>query len=151
MAPKLHPLLNFQKRGVIDIKQYINGEEQPYESLELIGYTHDHDMVGYHGLMNASCIQQRNKGCMIKPHHWGHLGIDLATTVTQAKGEPSNGLCTLFMFDNIASGCADSADTLNPRKRGNCRLRFRLNQSQSLKVLFTGNLKTPFELKRTEL
>ena len=140
---------SFQKKGLIDLKQYVNGEEQPYESLELTGaFQHDHDMEGYHRLMQASCIQPRNKDSLIKPHHWGHLGIDLDTATATNVGQLNDGHTTLFMFDNIASGCADDANTLNPRKRGNYRLRFRLAQQLTLKVLIYGEFENTLQINR---
>ena len=140
---------SFKKKGLIDLKQYVNGEEQPYESLELTGHNElDRDMEGYHRLMQASCIQPRNKDGLIKPHHWGHLGIDLDTGTATNVGQPSDGETTLFMFDNIASGCADDANTLNPRKRGNYRLRFRLQNNAVLKVLIYGEFENTLQINR---
>ena len=140
---------SFKKKGLIDLKQYVNGEEQPYESLELTGHNQlDRDMEAYHRLMQASCIQPRNKDGLIQPHHWGHLGIDLDTGTAANVGQPSDGETTLFMFDNIASGCADDANTLNPRKRGNYRLRFRLQNSTVLKVLIYGEFENTLQINR---
>ena len=140
---------SFKKHGVIDLKQYLNGEEQPYESLELTGYQkRDNDMEGYHRLMQASCIQPRHKDCLIKPQHWGHLGVDLENSTAANVGQVNDGECTLFMMDNIASGCADDANTLNPRKRGNYRLRFRLESPGTFKVLIYGEFENTLQINR---
>ena len=90
---------NFPKFDVSSIKQIVEGEEYPYQPLQLIADNGQYDMSGYHRLISANCSAYRGK-CMIKPEHWGD---DQHTT--------------LYMWDNVASGCADSVQ-LNPKQEG---------------------------------
>ena len=90
---------NFPKFNVSSIKQIVEGEEYPYQPLQLIADNGQYDMSGYHRLISANCSAYRGK-CMIKPEHWGD---DQHTT--------------LYMWDNVASGCADSVQ-LNPKQEG---------------------------------
>ncbi|XP_058970810.2 uncharacterized protein F54H12.2-like [Pocillopora verrucosa] len=93
----------FKKDKITSIKQVVEGEEYPYLPLELHGADNELDMSGYHRLLQANCTKYRGK-CMIKPEHWGK---DKGTTV--------------FMWDNVASGCADSV-RLNPKQEGRVKI-----------------------------
>ena len=90
---------NFPKFNVSSIKQIVEGEEYPYQPLQL-------RLTGYHRLISANCSAYRGK-CMIKPEHWGD---DQHTT--------------LYMWDNVASGCADSVQ-LNPKQEGRVKIAIR--------------------------
>ena len=96
---------NFPKFDVSSIKQIVEGEEYPYQPLQLIAANGQLDMSGYHRLISANCSAYRGK-CMIKPEHWGD---DQHTT--------------LYMWDNVASGCADSVQ-LNPKQEGRVKIAF---------------------------
>lgn len=97
---------NFVKHKMSSIKQIIEGEEYPYPTLEIEPDSGDKDMEGYHRLIMSNCCKFKGR-CMIKPEHWG-------------EGKS----CTIFMFDNVASGCADSL-ALKPRQEGRVNIHFR--------------------------
>ena len=84
----------FEKFGLSSIKQVIEGEEYPYQTLMLNSMNGQLDMDGYHRLIMASCLDNK-QGCMISPDHWGQ---DKNTT--------------LFMWDNVASGCATAINSI---------------------------------------
>ena len=79
----------FQKFDLISIKQIIKGEEYPYETLELVGNDSSKDLLGYFRYLLASGAWCNLTGNMVEEGDWG-----------QKKA------CTLFMFDNVANGCA---------------------------------------------
>lgn len=104
---------NFQKNHITSIKQVIEGEEYPYTTLELNTNDADKDMEGYKQLLMGNCCKFKGR-CMIKPEHWGH-----------------NRNTKLFMWDNVASGCADST-LLKPRQAGRVNISFRKTAVNSL-------------------
>jgi len=81
----------FQKFGLSSIKQIVKGEEYPYETLQLVHNNATRDNLGYFRFLQASGAWCKKKGNMVELEDWG-----------QGKN------CTLFMFDNVANGCADS-------------------------------------------
>ena len=94
----------FQKFGLISIKQIVRGEEYPYETLQLNHDDSQRDLAGYFRFLQASGAWCKKQGNMVRREDWG-----------QGKN------CTLFMFDNVANGCADS-NALNPRQTGDLQL-----------------------------
>ena len=94
----------FQKFGLISIKQIVRGEEYPYERLQLNHNDGQRDLAGYFRFLQASGAWCKKQGNMARREDWG-----------QGKN------CTLFMFDNMANGCADS-NALNPRQTGDLQL-----------------------------
>ncbi|XP_027047185.1 uncharacterized protein LOC113674887 [Pocillopora damicornis] len=54
---------NFPKFDVSSIKQIVEGEEYPYQPLQLIADNGQYDMSGYHRLISAKCSAYRGK-CM---------------------------------------------------------------------------------------
>lgn len=80
----------------------IEGEEYLYLPLDL-NEDGDKDVEGYHRLVLANCSKCCQK-TMIKPEHW-------------RKDKSTN----LFMWDNVASGCADSVQ-LNPKQEGHVKI-----------------------------
>ena len=74
----------FEKFNLSSIKQVIEGEEYPYQTLNLNHDKGQQDIDGYHRLIMASCLDNKQE-CMINPDHWG---------------EDKN--TTLFMWDNVA-------------------------------------------------
>ena len=120
----------FEKFNVKSIKQVIEGEEYPYETLELNHDNGDLDMDGYHRLVTAGCLASQGR-CMIKPEHWGHAKT-----------------CTLFMWDNVASGCSES-DVFNPRQDGRCNvvIQFGANNNHVINVIVYGEYENMMEIK----
>lgn len=94
---------NFEKAKISTIKQVVEGEEYPFLPMELNAGDDEKDMEGYHRPIKASCADWRRK-CMIEPEHWG-------------EGKHT----TLFTWDNVASGCADSV-SLNPKQEGRVKI-----------------------------
>ena len=89
----------FQKFGLTSIKQIVKGEEYPYETLHLVRNNGSRDNLGYFRFLQASGAWCKKKGNMVELGDWG-----------QGKN------CSLYMFDNVANGCADS-QRLNPSKQ----------------------------------
>ena len=87
----------FQKFGLTSIKQIVKGEEYPSETLHLVRNNGSPDNLGYFRFLQASGAWCKKKGNMVELGDWG-----------QGRN------CTLFMFDNVANGCADS-QRLNPK------------------------------------
>jgi len=94
----------FQKFGLSSIQQIVRGEEYPYETLHLVHNDATRDNLGYFRFLQASGAWCKKKGNMVELEDWG---------------EDKN--CTLFMFDNVANGCADS-QRLNPKQPGDLQL-----------------------------
>ena len=95
----------FQKFGVIQARQSLNGEEYPYRTLQLTGTETYEDLLGYDRFLQAMGAYNENKIPMLLPSDWG-----------QGKN------CTLFLFNNVPSGKADDPQYRNPRQSGNVRL-----------------------------
>ena len=94
----------FQKFGVTQIRQNLNGEEYPYRTLEL---TRDqaYEDLGYNRFLQASGAYNENKIPMLLPSDWGQ-----------------GNNYTLFMFNNVPSSKADDPQYRNPRQSDNVRL-----------------------------
>ena len=95
----------FQKFGVTQVRQSLNGEEYPYRTLQLTGTEAYEDLLGYDRFLQAMGAYNENKIPMLLPSDWG-----------QGKN------CTLFLFNNVPSGKADDSQYRNPRQSGNVRL-----------------------------
>ena len=50
----------------------MNGEEYPYETMELNSANGQKDMVGYHRFLDATRCLFRNEGNMVRFKDWGH-------------------------------------------------------------------------------
>ena len=122
----------FQKFQLTSIKQIVKGEEYPYETLQLVGNNSSKDLLGYFRFLLASGVVCKMKGNMVEQDDWG-----------QGKG------CTLFMFDNVASGCADSAN-LNPRQSGDLQLKleFRAAPGSNITVIVYGEFENLIEIDK---
>ena len=92
---------SFLKTKIKYIKQIIEGEECPYETLEL---TRDdwYDSDGYYRFLQASGALIKSQPNMLREADWG---------------EDRN--CNLFMWNNVGSGNADTG-MMNPNKKGEC-------------------------------
>ncbi|CAH3033711.1 unnamed protein product, partial [Pocillopora meandrina] len=122
---------NFLKFNVSSIKQIVEGEEYPYQPLQLIAANGQLDMSGYHRLISANRSAYRGK-CIIKPEHWG-----------------DDHHTTLYMWDNVASGCADSVQ-LNPKQEGRVKIAFTKTAVNSLiTVIIYGEFENMMQIKPT--
>ena len=92
----------FQKFGVTQVRQSLNGEEYPYRTLQLTGTKAYEDLLGYDRFLQAMGAYNEHKIPMLLPSDWG-----------QGKN------CALFLFNNVLSG---KAQYRNPRQSGNVRL-----------------------------
>ena len=94
----------FQNFGMTSIRQMVRGEEYPYETLQLNRNNDHRDSLGYFCFLQDSRAWCKKQGNMLRRNDWGQ-----------------NKNCSLFMFDNVANGCADS-QRLNPKKTGDLQL-----------------------------
>ena len=115
-------LFTFGKFNVSTIKQLGNGEEYPYETLELQHDDDSKDLSGYYRFLQASGAFCRGRGNMVLR-------------------------CTVFAFDNTANGCLDSA-VLNPKRTGELRLVFDIGADLgvNLTVLVYGEFENLLEI-----
>ena len=121
---------SFKKFNLSSIKQMINGEDYPYETLELKHDGDDKDFRGYQRFLRASGCLCRGKGNMVREEDWGH-------------GKKFN----IFVFDNTANGCLDSP-VLNLKKTGEERvvIDFGANPGENLTVLLYGEFENLMEI-----
>ena len=109
----------------------MEGEEYLCQALELNPANGTLDMAGYHRLAMANCCKFKGK-CMIKPEHWGH-----------------NRHTTLFMWNNVASGCADNVQ-LNPKQEGRVNISIRKTSVDELvTVIIYGEFENMLQIKPT--
>ena len=120
----------FQKFGLSSIRQIVKGEEYPYKTLHLVHNNGTRDNLGYFRFLQASGAWCKKKGNMVELGDWG-----------QAKK------CTLYMFDNVANGCADS-QTLNPKQTGDLQLvlQFGAAPGTNITVLVYGEFENLLEI-----
>ena len=121
---------SFQKFGVSSIKQIVKGEEYPYETLELIHNSGDKDLAGYFRFLQASGAWCKKQSGMVRKDDWGQ-----------------NKNCTLFMFDNVANGCADS-NMLSPKQSGDLQLviEFRAAPGVTISTIIYGEFENLLEI-----
>ena len=107
----------------------MKGEEYSYE---LEGNDSSKDLLGYFWFLQASGAWCKLKGNMVEKEDWG-----------QGKG------CTLFMFDNVANGCADSRN-LNPKQSGDLQLKleFRAAPGNNITVIVYGEFENLIEVDK---
>jgi len=120
----------FQKFDLTSIKQIVKGEEYPYETLELVGNDATKDLLGFFRYLQASGAWCKMEGTMVEQGDWG-----------QDKG------CTLFLYDNVANGCADSKN-LNPKQSGDLQLKleFRTAPANNITLLVYGEFENLIEI-----
>ena len=61
----------FQKFGVTQVRQSLNGEEYPYRTLQLTGTEAYEDLLGYDRFLQAMGAYNENKIPMLLPSDWG--------------------------------------------------------------------------------
>ena len=109
-----YPPFSFQKFGLSQIEQLVRGEVYPASALELNHNNTHKDLEGYFRFLMASEAWRKGQASMVEPEMWGGAGC-----------------CTLFMFDNVPNGAADST-LMNPRQDGYLRIRFKLGAAVNL-------------------
>ena len=116
----------FQSKGVTSVRQFIEGEEYPYVTLEMAGNDTLKDLEGYRRFLSAAGAVSKHREFMVKPGDWGH-----------------NKNCTLFMWNNVPSGDADGPK-LNPKQTGNLRLeiKFRAALNANITILVWGEFES---------
>ena len=121
----------FEKFGVTQVRQSLNGEEYPYRTLELTGNQAYEDLLGYDRFLQAMGSYNEDKIPMLLPSDWGQ-----------------GNNCTLFMFNNVASGKADDPQYRNPRQSGNVRLviDFRAAVNHNITVLVWSEYENMYEI-----
>ena len=117
---------SFQSKGVTSIRQFIEGEEYPYVTLEFAGNNTLKDWEGYRRFLDAAGSVAKHREFMVKPDEWGH-----------------NKNCTLYMWNNVPSGNADGPK-LNPKQTGNVRLeiKFRAALNANITILVWGEFES---------
>ena len=98
----------------------MNGEEYPYETMELNSANGQKDMVGYHRFLDATGCLFKNEGNMVRFKDWGH-----------------GKNCILFEFSNVANGRHDDPILL-PRNEAiiNIHLKCASQGSQKTIVIY---------------
>ena len=82
--------------------------------------------MGYYRFLEAAGSVAKHREFMVKPGDWGH-----------------NKNCTLYMWNNVPSGNADSLK-LNPKQTGNVRLeiKFRAALNTNMTILVWGEFES---------
>ena len=116
----------FQSKGVTSVRQFIEGEEYPYVTLEMAGNDTLKDLEGYRRFLSAAGAVAKHREFMVKPGDWGH-----------------NKNCTLYMWKKVPSGDADGPK-LNPKQTGNVRLKitFRAALNANITILVWGEFES---------
>ena len=122
----------FQKFRLTSIKQIVKGEEYPYETLQLVHNNGTRDNLGYFRFLQTSGAWCKKKGNMVELGDWDHRKN-----------------CTLYMFDNVANGCADSQN-LNPKQTGDLQLvlEFGAAPNVNITVLVYGEFENLLEIDK---
>ena len=89
------------------------------------------DFLGYHRLLETSGSVLHHRPHMIHPEDWGF-----------------GRLCTLFTFNNVPNGDADSPNHRNPKQRGKVRLeiKFHAAPDKNITVLVWGEFEDTFQV-----
>lgn len=123
----------FRTFGVEWIKQLINGEEYPHTStLELQHDSTSKDYDGYHRFLYDTGALKRGRKPLVRPEDWGY-----------------NKNCTIFCFNNVESGDADSR-FMNPQNQGNHRIQARFNAGigHAITICVTGEFENVMKITR---
>ena len=92
----------FEKFGVTQVRQSLNGEEYPYRIPELTGNQDYEDLLGYDRFLMAMGAYNEHKIPMLLLSDWGQ-----------------GNNCTFFLFNNVPSGKADDSQYRNPSQSDN--------------------------------
>ena len=84
----------FEKSRVTSFKQFIRGEEYPYESMDLNYNNRQKDWTGYPRFLQASGYMTKGEPNMVLSKDWGQYYVG---------AHVKNGNCTLFAIDDVAS------------------------------------------------
>ena len=111
----------YQPAGIEYIKQIVDGEEYPYETLELNTGNGRKDVRGYYRFLEATGCLQRGSGNMVRFLDWGY-------------GKNA----TIFAFSNVPNGRHDDPILLpRPQSTINLRLKCAAQQSQKTIILMS--------------
>ena len=125
----------FQKFGVTQVRQSLNGEEYPYSTLELTGDQAYEDLLRYDWFLQAMGAYNEDKIPMMLPSDWSQ-----------------GNNYTLFMFNNVPSGKADDPQYRNPRQSANVRLviDFRAAINHNITLLVLSEYENVYEINHLE-
>ena len=123
------------KFSVSTIKQLVNGEEYPYETLELVHIDDSKNLRGYDRFLQASGSYCRGRGNMVLRENWGQ-----------------DKRCTVLVFDNTANGCLDTP-VLSPKQTGELRLviDFEADPGVNLTILVYGEFENLLEINANKV
>ena len=111
----------YQPAGIEYIKQIVDGEEYPYETLQLNTGNGRKDVRGYYRFLEATGCLQRGSGNMVRFLDWGY-------------GKNA----TIFAFSNVPNGRHDDPILLpRPQSTINLRLKCAAQQSQKTIILMS--------------
>ena len=111
----------YQPAGIEYIKQIVDGEEYPYETLELNTGNGRKDVRGYYRFLEATGCLQRGSGNMVRFLDWGY-------------GKNA----TILAFSNVPNGRHDDPILLpRPQSTINLRLKCAAQQSQKTIILMS--------------
>ena len=111
-----HDPFAFEKADVEYIKHVVNGEEYPYETMDLNSGNGNKDLAQYQRFCDATGCLYRNHGNMVRYDDWG-----------QSKN------CTLFVFSNVAHGRHDA--TLLPRNEAFINIQIKASTQSEQKTI----------------
>ena len=107
----------FQAAGIEWIKQIVNGEEYPYETMDLNTGNNYKDDTGYWRFLEATGCMDNMEGNMIRKADWGY-------------GKNA----TIFAFSNVASG-RHSAPVLHPKPQAHIDLHLKCATQTNAKTI----------------
>ena len=110
----------FQSFGATRIRQIIEGEEYPDIPLELNSGDSSKDFTGYHRFLQVYESIRGHKPNMVKPTEWGY-----------------EKKFTLFGFNNVPKGNADTSSYWNPKQGGNMRLELDFGSAPNKNITIT--------------
>ena len=122
----------YEKFGVTQVEQRVDGEVYPYRALELTGNSFAQDLSGYDRFLTASGAYRQHKVPMLLPGDWGQ-----------------GNNCTLYMFDNVP-GNADDPNVRNPKMTGNVSytIDFRANVGHNVTIVIWSEYENHYEIDK---
>ena len=85
----------FHKEGVTAVRQFIEGEEYPYVTLELNGANYRKDLRGYRRFLEAAGAVGKHREFMVKPDEWDKIRIVLCSCGTTCLVGTRMALCSV--------------------------------------------------------